>query len=227
MAQYDSADLLLRVRTDLQRPGVDEDATDTILYTYLEEAQTYWVGQIASFWPEVMYQTTPTLLTTSDGGKTYTAPVEVIGKMEVRLGLNGPLLLSGPDWAETTGYVQEGKIIRMPRGVARNPAGGLYARYVSVPGLLIPATQPVLKPEFLRLLLVARACAYYCLRGGHRDPAPYFLKEQKLWQGDPSLPDDKGFAGALKQMYFLTGAGPVDAAGNPWLVQQDFGVKRA
>lgn len=225
MAQYDSADLLARTRADLQRPSIDEDATDTVLYGYLEEGQTYWVSQIAASWPEVMYGA-PVLMTTSDSGRTYTVGPDIIGKMEVRNGQNGPQLLSGPDWADTTGFVQEGKVARMPRGVARNGLS-LYARYVAVPGLLNASNQPVLMPAFLRLLLVARACALYCLRGGHRDPSPYFLKEQRLWQGDPSLPDDKGFAATLKQMYFLTGAGPVDAAGNPWLVQADYGVKRA
>ena len=224
MAQYDSADLLLRTRTDLQRPSVDEDATDTVLYGYLEEAQTYWVGQLAASWPEPMYGTAE-LMTTSDSGRTYTVVGTAIGKMEVRNGQNGPQLMSGPDWADMTGYVQEGKTIRMPRGVARNGLT-LYARYVTMPGVLNSSNQPVLLPTFLRLLLPSRAAAYYCLRGGHRDPSPFFQKEQRLWQGDPSLPDDKGFAGLLKQQYFLTGAGPVDAAGSPWLVQQDFGARR-
>lgn len=226
MAQFDSVDLLARVKQDLQRPSIDEDVTDTLLYVYLEEAQLYWMGQVSAHWPELNYGA-PELMTTSDSGRTYTvAAAAIFGKMEVRNGQNGPPLLSGPDWADTTGFVQEGKTARMPRGVAR-PAMTFYARTVTVPGLLNAATAPVLLPTWLRLILVPRACAYYCLRGGHRDPAPYFQKEKLLWQGDPALPDDTGLVGMLKQMTFSSGAGPVDAAGNPWLVQQDYGVKRA
>lgn len=224
MAQYDSADLLSRLRVDLQRPGVDEDATDTILYQYLEEAQTYWASVIASHYPEALYGAAETM-TTADSGKTYSVTGNVLGKMEVRLGANGPLLLPGPDWADSTGYVQEGSKIRMPRGIARTAT--FSARYAVIPGILNAATPPSLTPSFVRLLLVPRAAALFCLRGGHRDPTPYVAKEQRLWEGDPALPGDTGFRGMLARMYDNSGAGATDRAGNPWVAAPDFGVARA
>lgn len=225
MAQYDAADLLARVRTDLQRPEVSEDNPDALFYQYLEEAQVYWAGQFAVHAPEVLYSP-PEPMTTADGGLTYTTANYPIGHMEIRHGRGGALLTPGPDWDDRADYTPEGQTIRMPGGRARTFPQGLYARYVAVPGLLNEDNEPTLRPPHMRLLLVPRACYYYATRGGYRDPAPYLLKEQKLWGGDPNLAGDTGFLGQLKTQVFGSGVAAVRGGSDQpwWRSSADFGV---
>lgn len=214
MALYDSADLLARCKLDAQRPAIDELMSDTSWYIYLQEAQTYWVPQIATHFPEVMYGP-PELMTTADGGQTYTVSGYPLGHMEIRASRNGVVLLPGPEWDESSAFTQEGQIIRIPAGRSRVFPNGPYARYVKVPGLLDASNQPTLKPDFCRLLLVVRACYYYASRGGYRDPTPFEQKEQKLWSGDPNLAGDVGFLGALKAQYFGAGQAAVSQQADP------------
>lgn len=222
MAMYDSADLLSRVKVDAQRPATDEDVTDAIWYQFLEEAQTYWIGQFAVHAPEVMYGA-PELMTTSDSGATYTVASYPLGHMEIRSSRSGPLLRPGPDWDPNSDYTPEGQIIRIPDGRRRTFTTGPYARYVAAPGLLSGAVAPVLKPAHMRLLLVPRACYYYALRGGHRDPTPFLQKEQKLWAGDPNLSGDTGFLGQLKTQVFGAGMAAAHGGDAPWYMSPDLG----
>jgi hypothetical protein len=215
VAQYDSADLLARCKTLAQRPTTDEDMSDATWYGFLEEAQTYWIGQLAAHVPEVMYDA-PELMTSSDGGETYTVASYPLGHMEIRASRNGALLRPGPEWDEAADYTQEGQTIRIPGGRTRSFSSGPYARYVKVPGLLNGATAPVLRPAHMRLLLVARACYLYALRGGYRDPTPFLQLEQKLWAGDPNLAGDTGYLGQLKTQYFGAGMAAVRPLDDAW-----------
>jgi hypothetical protein len=216
VAQYDSADLLARCKVLAQRPAVDEDMDDPKWYQFLEEAQTEWVGQIANHAPEVMYGP-PELMTTPDGGATYTVAGYPLGYMEIRSSRGGPLLRPGAEWDDNADFTQEGQIIRIPSGRTRSfGSTGPYARYVAVPGLLNGATQPVLKPAHMRLLLVATACYLFATRGGYRDPTPYLQLQQKLWHGDPNLPGDIGFLGSLKTQYFGSGMAAIQQGSGDW-----------
>lgn len=216
MAQYDSADLLARCKATAQRPATDEDMSDVQWYSFLEEAQTYWIGQLAVHVPEVMYGA-PELMTTPDAGATYTVAGYPLGHLEIRSARNGYLLRPGPEWDEASDYTQEGQIIRIPGGRTRSFGTlGPYARYVPVPGVLNAGAAPVMKPAHMRLLLVARACYLYALRGGYRDPTPFLQLEQKLWAGDPNLLGDTGYLGQLKTQYFGSGMAAVAQNDNAW-----------
>lgn len=217
MAQYDSADLLARTKRLAKRPATDEDIADADWYVKLEEAQTKWMGQLASLVPEVNYGP-PELLTTSDAGLTYDLVSEPLGgHLELKASLTGITLLPGTDWGSGD-FVIEGQKIRIPGGRRRTFPGGPYARYVKAPGLLSAAVQPVLKPAFCRLLLPPTACLLFALEGGGiRDPNYYRSLIQTLWTGDPDMPGDGGFLQVLKTQYFAAGAASVaDASGDWW-----------
>lgn len=216
MAYVDSADLLARTKALAQRPTTDEDMSDAQWYLFLGEAQVYWTTQIATHVPEAMVSA-PELMSTSDSGATYTVASYPLGHMEIRSARNGYLLRPGPEWDENSDYTPEGQTIRIPGGRTRVFSAGPYARYVKMPTLLDGSTPPTLKPDFCRLLLPPRACYIYATRGGYRDPSPYLLMEQKMWGGDPDLPGDVGYMGALKAQYFGSGqaavtSGPFDDA---------------
>jgi hypothetical protein len=215
VAQYDSADLLARVKRLAKRPGIDEDTTDAEWYVRLEEAQTKWMAQFAALVPEQNYAA-PELLTTADAGLTYQLGTEPLGgHIEIRHGRDGQLLIPSTDWG-TGDFVFEGQTIRMPHGRARTFDQGLYARYVKAPGLLTAGVQPVLKPAWCRLILPPTACYLHALEGGLRDPNFYLKLMQDRWAGDPDLAGDTGMLGTLKTQYFAAGMASVATLDMPW-----------
>lgn len=215
MAQYDSADLLARLRVALQRPSLDEAYTDDMLYSFLEEAQSYWMGQLAAHVPELNYSP-PELLTTTDGGYTYQLGSEPLGgHIEVRNGRDGNLLFPSTDWGSGD-VVLEGQTLRIPGGRSRLFPSGIYARYIKAPGLLNASNPPVMKPTFCRLLLVPRAAILYCIRGEARNPAPYEMQELRLWAGDPRIPGDTGYLGQLKTQFLGAGVVAADWGDPAW-----------
>lgn len=227
MAQYDSADLLARVKLFANRPVTDERISDPTWYTLLEEAQSYWLPQIAVHAPELNY-VAPELMTTADGGLTYTTLLEPLSNVEVLATLHGPPLTPGPFWGPGD-FCREGQIIRMCYGRARQFGGlGPYARYVPVPGLLdaTPGNEPVLKPAYMRLLLVPRAAYLFSAQGGTLDPTYCLQAEQRLWSGDPNLAGDTGYLGRLKTSDWNGGAAAVRGDSGLWYMNADFGVGR-
>lgn len=225
MAQYDSADLLARLKVFLLRPATDERIDDPTLYQFLEEAQTYWMGVLAQHAPEHNYGP-PELMTTSDGGVTYTTTAVPLSNVEVLASVRGPPLFPGPYWGPGD-FTREGQIIRMCGGQARQFGGlGPYARYVATPGLLNAGTPPVLKPAHMRLLLIPRAAYIFSSQGGVLDPTYCLQAEQRLWSGDPNIAGDTGFLGALKTQDWNSGAAAVIGDPNQWYYNADFGVGR-
>lgn len=223
MAQYDSVDLLARTKRMARRPTVDEENTDANWYERLEEAQTYWLGQLAAQVPELNYGA-PELMTSADGGKTYTLGTEPLGgHLEIRATRNGILLIEGPEWSETADYCWEGsKTIRIPNNRSRTFGDGPYARYVKTPGLLSAAVQPVLQPPSARLLLPPRACVIWALEGPVvRDPSSFLKTEQMMWSGDPDKPGDTGILGVLKTRAFTAGMAAVARGDEPWYRNPD------
>jgi hypothetical protein len=185
VADWDSADLLARVKRDGAIPAVDEDMADADWYAYLTEAQIYWHGQFATHFPWILWSA-PTLLVSADGGITYAMPGGVNpSKIEVYDAVGGRLLVPGAYWSMGADYVWEGSRIRMPRNVPRSFGDGPYARYIAAPPKIDAATQPVLLPDWARALLPPRALMLWADRGGLRDPAPYQRKENELWYGEP------------------------------------------
>lgn len=221
MAQYDSADLLARVKLMAKRPALDEDITDAQWYIYLEEAQTEWMALLAAHVPEFNYSA-PELMTTPDLGETYTLAAEPLGgHLEIRASRDGVVLNSGPEWSENADYTPEGQIIRIPSRRRRIFSNGPYARYVKAPGLLSAAVQPVLKPAWCRLLLIPRACFKWASAGGVRDPSYYDAIEQRMWAGDPDKAGDVGFLGTLKTQHFTSGMAAVASHDQPWYRNPD------
>jgi hypothetical protein len=224
MAIYDSADLLARLKAKLKRPATDEDLLDPAAYILLQEGQTYWVEQIATHFRSQML--TRELMTTADGGLTYTLSADPLGNVEIMSGLSGSPLSPSADWGDGD-FVAEGRTIRFPFGRVRTFAAGPYAFYVKAPGLLDAATQPTLQPARARLLIVAHAAIIYCTNGGFRDPTPFKVEEQAIWCGDPALAGDTGILGSLKRQYFNSGAvASVRDDRGWWQNSPDFGVGR-
>lgn len=222
MAQYDSADLLARVKFMAKRPAQDEDVTDPQWYIYLQESQTEWMARLAAIAPEFNYSA-PELMTTADLGETYTLAAEPLGgHMEIRATRNGVVLNAGPDWSENADYTAEGQIIRIPSKRRRTFGDGPYARYVKAPGLLDGTNPPVLKPAWCRLLLIPRACIKWASSGGVRDPSIFQDEEDRLWVGEPErgIP---GFLETLKTQHLTSGMASVATHDQPWYRNPDMG----
>lgn len=215
MAQYDSADLLARTRRALRLPSLDQPEVDVALYQALEEAQTHWMGILAAMVPELNYGP-PELLTSSDGGFTYNLSSEPLGgHLELRSSRGGSVLLPSTDWGAGD-FVLEGGVLRIPNGRSRSfGATGPYARYVKAPGVLDATNPPVIKPAFIRLLLVLRAAAEYAMHSEGRNPQPFLDAEARLWGGDPRL-GSVGFRDTLKTQTFASGAQATTGDGGPW-----------
>lgn len=210
MATWDSADLLLRLRTITNRPSTDESMTDAIGYQLLTEGQAHWTGTVAAQCPWVLMGA-PTLLTSSDSGETYPF-VDASGNSIAPLAVEvydtkaGRLLKNGAYWDASADYVWESHRIRFPQGALKTFANGPYARYIVPPVAVSAAVAPTLLPAHARLLVVYRAAALWATRGGMRDPSPYYEAERRFWLGDFST-GDVGLLGALKgQNPFLGGA---------------------
>lgn len=222
MAKYDSADLLARCQRTAMRPTTDAQQTPDDWYAHLTEAQDEWYTHFASIVPEVLYGN-PVLMTSADGGHTYTFgldddsdPIFPMGHIELRTSRSGSLLVPTTDWASGGDYLLEGNRIRWPNGVARSfGSTGPVARFITPPGVIDAATQPVLLPKQARILLVYRACAKWARRGGMRDAQPFLDQEQEAWLGNPEK-GVNGILGMLKTQANFTGAQAVAEFGEAW-----------
>lgn len=227
MTLFASADLLSDFRYQSGRPNVDEETTDAQAYRLLTLAQRAITNEVAAMFPRFLMGA-PALMTTSDGGLTYTingtdedaATVTPIGHAEVYA--TNP---SGRDlWGSTYGgrdgdVVFEGNKLRMPGGVAGTFSSGPYIRYVAPSGTLNASTAPSL-PPLLRPLIVPSALVMWASRGGLRDPKPYQRLYDLLWTGHTGTSGilatlstqylhstDAALAGAKWWRYWLSGAG--------------------
>jgi hypothetical protein len=172
MALYDTADLLRRCKNLSRRPATDQAMTDTKWYDFLTEAQQEAYPDIFSRFPDYGYST-PVLLTSTDGGKTYTFgldqgvsgdPIRPTGHTEIY-----PNLSAIPDSPLTPGadFLIEGGLIRMPGNRTRLFPNGPYARFVADPAVAISAAQePLLQPKMARMLLVYKALEQWASRRG-------------------------------------------------------------
>jgi hypothetical protein len=222
MAKYDSADLLERCVRLSMRPTTDAQQTTADWYAFLTEAQDEWYAHFASIVPEVLYGD-PVVLTSADGGYTYTFgldaagdPIFPIGHVELRTSRNGAVLLPTTDWGNVGDFLLEGNKIRWPNGAARSfGSEGPVARFITPPDVISASVQPVLIPKAARMLLVHRACAKWARRGGMRDPQPFLDQEQELWLGNPEA-GVMGILGTLKTQANFSGAAAVADDGAAW-----------
>lgn len=207
MAAWDSADLLSRFKVLAARPVTDTANSDTVIYSLLTEAQAAWFNVFAAQVPYVLMGA-PTLMSTADGGATYTFPGGIYPlAVELYDSLSPARLLKPAAYYDANGdYVWEGNKIRFPQGETNTFGGGPpYARYITPPDVIDAATQPTLVPPHCRLLMVYRAVAEWANRGGYRDPAPFYDLERRFWMGNPQI-GDIGALGALKAQNPALGA---------------------
>lgn len=228
MGAWNTADLLARCKRQAKRPATDQVTTDPDWYAFLTEAQAEWMTTLANCAPQSQYGA-PVMLTTSDGGHTYDFPwlddadhtlgrVFPMGYVELRATRAGQLLLPCAEWSDAGDFVHEGDLIRIPGGRARTfPDGGPYARYITPPGVIDDATEPVLKPPHARCLLVYRALRKWASQGGRQDPQPYLDLEGEAWYGAPDR-GVHGLLGMFKTQFQFTGmeAIPDLEVGSAW-----------
>ena len=164
MAGWDSADLLERFFTYLGRGnggvmGADELWTDTRAYMWLADAQEAVYAEIAPTAPGA-FVSAPTLLSTSDGGVTYTfgANVYPFAHIEVYAQEAGGRTLLASNYGNIGGdFVIEGDTIRAPGNRTRSYSSGPWARFTSFPSRLSASVQPSLSPDQARELIVWKA----------------------------------------------------------------------
>lgn len=166
MASYDSADLLLQFDELAQRPAAD-DITDASKYARLARAQLFVVGEIATRYPDCLYQA-PALLTTTDN-KVYTfgtvdghavAPMGHVGIYRTLSDVPDAPLAAGVD------YLDEGTQIRIPNN--RTDASTLYWRGIATPEDISASQEPALRPAPARRLIVVKAVWDFAREGGRR-----------------------------------------------------------
>lgn len=187
MAAFDSADLLARLRTFTGRDSDDELLTEPLGYELLADAQRAAVLDIAARVPHAMMGA-PVLLTSADGGSTYTFGTDddgnaafVVGHCEVYARDGGQTLYASSYGDGEGDFVIEGDRIRIPRGQSRTFTTGPYARFQKVPLLLNASVAPVLKPVWGRMVIVYGAWQRFAAIAGLRDDRqPQELYDREL-----------------------------------------------
>lgn len=218
MAYQTTAELLAGFDFYAMRPDTDESITDVQKYVLLSQGQEKVYELLAAHVPEVLYGA-PTLLTTADGGYTYTFPTAVFpyGAVEIRASRNGQLLIPGTEFS-TADYTWEGDSIRIPNGKTRTFADGPYGRWISSPTDIAAAQEPTLSPATARPLILFYALYLWAERGGGMnqvDPNRFLGIYQSLWSGDPRIPGDAGILAMLKRQGYGQGMAALNVQG-PW-----------
>lgn len=204
MATWDSADLLARCKRDSGVPSTTEFPADTDWFAWMTEAQVEYYRIFASIVPWMLIEA-PTIMSTADGGKTYTFASDITPlAVHIYETLNGRLLLPGAYWDSGADYHWEGNKIRMTRDQTRTFASGPYAQYVTAPSTISDSVEPTLVPADARQLLVYRTLVKWATRGGYRDPRPFQAMEDKIWVGNPAV-GDHGLLGAYKKQNPFSG----------------------
>jgi hypothetical protein len=208
---WSSTELKRKFLNLIRRPESDEDllepdgVTNTV-WDLLSEAQDHWMGILASTFPDSQYGA-PVLMTTADGGYTYTfgndlegQPIFPLGHVEIRLSRTGRVLIPSADFGNGD-FVMEGDRIRIPGGRSKTFSSGPYARFVTPPTKISASVEPVLKPRDARSLIVTRAGILWAIRGNLRDPRPWEQLEAVQWGR---------IANQLATQFHLAGAQAVD-----------------
>lgn len=221
MAQWDSVDLLAKLKRVLARPATDEDkgpadaTTDIFLYELLTDGQLYWVTELAAHVPDLAGMYTVEQLATADAGLSYDFSADPLGHYEIREARNTRLLVPGAEWDPAADFIPAGKKIRFPGGRTKQFASGPWARYVKTPTVIAAGTEPVIQPPQARQLVVYHAAGLWASRGGLRDPQPYWDLETRTAFGDP-LRGTVGLVGSLKQAAFMAGAAGLPSGQDDW-----------
>lgn len=181
MTIYASADLLAACKLYARRPASDQAMPNDSWYSLLTLAQGEVYPALFSRFPDLAYGA-PILMSTADGGRTYTfgtdadgAAIRPAGHAEIY-----PDLASIPDSPLIIGadYLFEGSLIRIPNNSTRSFTNGPYARMVLRPDTVISASvQPLLQPKNLRMLLVWKALEGWASRPGSGASPLYYAQK--------------------------------------------------
>lgn len=198
MAFLDSQDLLARCKRLANRPATDDLVADADWYAWLTEGQQVLVAKLATVAPHAML-TVPTLITSSDGGYTYTFASSqyplAVTLYETEADIPSFPLVPGVD------YTWEGDVVRMPDDSPRTfPDGGLWAQYVpqvAASATLDGSNAPIVFPVEARLWLIPYAMEQYAVRV-NQDPTYWLTKQALTWMGNPADPSDVGILGRLR-----------------------------
>lgn len=178
---WSSPDLLRRCKQYARRPATDAAVTDDMWFDWMTEAQVQVFHDLFSRHPEL--QTSAAILMTStDGGYTYTFGVDVDGDPLYPMGFTElfPDLRSIPDSPLVYGedYEVEGYLVRIPGNRARTWSAGPYARFVTMPDQAVSLDlNPLLYPKEARMLLVWKALQSWASRPGSGASPDYYEKE--------------------------------------------------
>lgn len=188
MALYDSASLLEKFRDYADRPSTDEDLTDAKVYRFLTDAQIPVFQDIMARWPRLLMGA-PVLMTSADGGVTYTIGTDSEGDNIYPFGHaevyatspNGRELYASTYAAYSGDFVFEGYRLRTPAGNSYTYSSGPYIRYVAQPLTISASSEPTLQPKQHRNLILFQALVNWANVGGHRDPRPYQQMYDRAW----------------------------------------------
>lgn len=215
MAEFDSADLLSKLKNELRRPTADAQVVDSDLYDLLTEGLRHVQQLLAAhgFDQNAVWE----LATTSDQ-KTYSVTGEPMAIMEVRDGRNGVNMVLGPDSDPNTDLVWQGASFLVPNNETRTFVNGLYVRYTPTHVQISASVVPTLKPSRGRYLAVFKAAELWMDRGGYRDATVFSNKYHRMAFGNPDIPGDQGIVTAMKQPFVIAQSTPAWWRSNP-----DFG----
>lgn len=195
MSILSSSDLLSDFKFFRGRPSTDEESTDTQLYRMLTLAQREVYDEFAPAFPR-LFMVAPVLMTSSDGGLTYTIPTssDEDGGTIIPLGhaevygaqVNGTELYASTYSPSMGGVIFEGDNIRIPGGNSFTFSSGPYIRYSAMPGTISGTSSPTL-PHVLRDLIVPKALVIWAQRGSDLDETQWVTRYNTLKQNKMSL----------------------------------------
>ena len=216
MAHWDRNNLIRQCNVLAARPDIDTDMDPGKWDILLTQGQDHWYGVIAEQAPNVLWGE-PVKIDTQDGGYTYRIPGTIMGIPDVREGRYGrPLMVDE--------YILDNGVIRFPYGRSRTFAGGVWVRYARHPHQINAVTEPQLKPEYARILIVYRALAQWASRpGSAADPNTYLAMEDSAWYGNPDT-GELGILARLKLSQAQMHNGELqEMGGGRWWISPDFG----
>lgn len=159
MPTYDSPDLLALTRVECRQPTTADFPQDADVYQMLSRGQEDMIFRLSTTVPESQYGA-PTLLTSADGGNTFTFGTDSDGNNIVPLGaVEIYRILEGvgdpnSECTSPADYLFEGDRIRSPNNQPWMGPGP-YARFITPPLKIAALVAPVIKP------IQARECLVY------------------------------------------------------------------
>lgn len=206
MADWDKADMLVRLRIETGRPATDQDLTDVKAYYFLSQAQREVYVVMASRIPWVLY--TGVTLTTADNKLWVESGGEWLGEITVFRDntRKGQPLGIGAEWDAGAFAAREG-VAGLRLTVGRATTTAPFVLRVNVPTKIDATTDPTLLPQEARQALVYHAAGQWAKTGGYRDPAPYFAAYNNFLFGDTATGEPGFLNQYLKQRRTGVGRG--------------------